>query len=112
MLPVTIGPDGFWRAHDNPNVEFHSALNEILQAQAKEPAKSHAIVGAGVTRLRRKYSGKEMIVLTLAAVECLIANGELGEESAKTTEWRWCLTSVLYHLYSLRLPFTASEMCR
>jgi hypothetical protein len=53
-----------------------------------------------------------MISLTLAAAERVIANGELGEESAKTTEWRWRLISVLYHLYALQLPFTASEMCR
>jgi hypothetical protein len=88
MLPVTIGPDGFWCAHDRPNAEFHSALNELLQAQAKEPAKAHAIAGAGVKRLRSEYSDKDMISLTLAAAERVIANGELGEESAKTTEWR------------------------
>jgi hypothetical protein len=62
--------------------------------QEKEPATAHAIAGAGITRLRRKCSDKEMIAFTLAAVERLIANGKLGDESAKTTEWRWRLISV------------------
>lgn len=53
-----------------------------------------------------------MIALTFAAVERTVSNGELGEDSATATEWRCRLISILHHLYALRLPFTASELCR
>ena len=109
---MILGPDGFSYAPGNPHVEFHSALNELLQAQAKEPGQSHATAAVGIARLRRKCSDEEMIALTFAAVERTVSNGELDEHSAAATGWRWRPISILYHLYALGLPFTASEICR
>ena len=73
---MILGPDGFSYAQGNPQVEFHSALNELLRAQAREPRQSHATAAAGIARLRRKYSDEEMIALTFAAAERTVSNGE------------------------------------
>ena len=109
---MTVGPDGFLSTRDDPRFAFHSFLNESLRDQAKEPGKAHEIAGAGVKRLRKDFSGEQLVALALAAFDRAAWIDEHRSELAQPAEWTRRVANVLYHLYSLRLPFATPDMCR
>jgi len=110
--PMIIGPDGFLCVRDDPRFALHSFLNETLREQAKESGDAHATAAAAVKRLSKQLSKAQMADLAMAAYERAAWIDEHGGELADAAQWKRRLAAILYHLYALRLPFAASDMCR
>lgn len=111
-MPVIIGPDGFVCARNDPRCAHHAVLNDMLCEIATQPAKAHAIAAAAVGRLRKERGKQELVALSMTACERVLWIREHADEIAQATEWARRVWTICYHLYSLRLPFTASEMCQ
>src|SRR5262249_22650547 len=55
---------------------------------------------------------QELVALSMTARERAIWIHEHADEIAQAGEWVRRVWVILYYLYSLRLPFTASELCQ
>jgi hypothetical protein len=111
-MPVIIGPDGFLCVENDPRAAHHAFLNDNLRAQAGDPRNDHAIALAAVQGLKKTLSPAELVVLATAAFARARWVDEHGAEIADAPAWTRRLVNVLYHLYALKLPFSAAEMCR
>jgi len=109
---MIVGPDGFLCTSDDARFAFHSFLNETLREQAQNPSRAHEIAAAQIKRLRKEFSDQQMIALACTAVDRTAWIDEHRDELADAGEWKRRTTTVLYHLYALKLPFTVPEMCR
>ena len=111
-MPVTIGPDGFLCARGDPHYPFHLQLNAILVEQAKPGAKPNAVAGAGVERLRKQFSERELIELITVIIMRKAWIALNANDIAQSTLWRVRLHYIRAHLYDAKLPFTAADLCR
>jgi len=109
---MIIGPDAFLCVPGDPRFASHSRLNELLREQAADPTHAHPIAGAAVKRLAKTLSKQELVDLALTAFDRAVWIGEHAHELAHTDAWRGRLANILYHLYGLRLPFSAADVCR
>ena len=87
-MPAIIGPDGFLCSRSDPHYAFHVRLNEILIEQAKPGAEAYAVAGAGVGRLRKHFSERELVELITVIIMRRAWVALQAKDIAQPTLWR------------------------
>jgi hypothetical protein len=111
-MPVIIGPDGFLCSRSDPHYDFHLQLNEILVEQAKPGADPYALAGAGIETLRKRFSERELIALITVIIMRKAWVALDANDIAQPKAWGDRLHYIRAQLYSAKLPFTATDLCR
>jgi hypothetical protein len=111
-MPVAIGPDGFLCSRGDPHYAFHVQLNGILVEQGIPGANVYAVAGAGVERLRKQFSDRQLIELIGVIILRRAWIAQNANDIAQPALWRDRLHYIRAHLYDAKLPFTAADLCR
>jgi hypothetical protein len=106
-MPVTIGPDGFLCAEDNPSFRFHASLADFL---IRQKSGDGAALDAAFKQVRKSFTRPQQVELVTAIYQRIGWIDAHRDELSEPARWQAALARLAKFLYRGKLPFSEPDL--